>query len=196
MKKYTYSNSRWVLLGLIAPILMFFFAMNSVYAYFTATAQSQKSSVSTGSIKLEFTEDISTTQNAIAVVEGTAIYPGQTFNFSGTVKNTGNSSLYAILVWNVVVVNEDDSETILYTEYYTPTGAKLTKNDDDSYSGAVTMAQNATQTFNLEYSFGFYDNSLNEHQGKEVKFVFNARGIQTVHITQDEATQRLVELTI
>ena len=195
MKKYTYSDSKWVLVGLIVPILMFFFAMNSVYAYFTAAAELQNYSMSTGSIKLEFTEGISATQNSMAVVEGSNIYPGQTLSFSGTIKNTGGSPLYAILVWDIVVVNEDDSETVLYTEYYTPAGTKLTQKADSSYSGAVEMVKNATQSFNLSYTFDFYDESLDEHQGKAVKFIFNARGIQTVHITQDAATQSLVELT-
>ena len=194
MKKYTYSDSKWVLLGMIVPILMFFFAMNSVYAYFTATATPQSASVSTGIIKLEFSEGINATQNSVAVVDGAIIYPGQSFNFAGTIKNSGNASLYAILVWDVVLV-DGDSEEVLLTEYYTPAGVKLTKNLDNTYSSAQEMAKNATQSFSLNYDFDFNEIG-NDYQGKTVKFVFNARGIQTANISLSEATQRLVNMDV
>ena len=194
LKKYTYSDSKWVLIGMIIPILMFFFALNSVYAYFTASLELDPTSFSTGNIVLTFTKDIETTQNSVAVVDGEMIYPGQTFDFAGTIKNSGNSPLYAILVWDVVVVDGED-ETVIATEYYTPSGAKLTKKADNTYTGAEEMAKDDTNSFNLTYSFGFNDSELDQYQGMEVKFVFNARGIQTDNVTQDVATQILVTMT-
>lgn len=180
---------------MIVPILMFFFAMNSVYAYFTATATPQSASVSTGIIKLEFSEGINATQNSVAVVDGAIIYPGQSFNFAGTIKNSGNASLYAILVWDVVLVDGNNNEKVLLTEYYTPAGVKLTKNLDNTYSSAQEMAKNATQSFSLNYTFDFNEIG-NKDQGKTVKFVFNARGIQTANISLSEATQRLVNMDV
>ena len=177
---------------MIVPILMFFFAMNSVYAYFTATAQPKQATVSTGSIMLQFTEDIIATSNSVAVAAGTTIYPGQSFSFSGTVQNVGNSAMYAIVVCQMVQV-EGETETVVSTSYYTPNGTALTKNQQDKYVGAQELAKDGTATFTISHSFSFNDYG-NEYKGKQIKFVFKARGIQTVKLTADTATQILVDM--
>lgn len=192
MKKYTYTNSKWVLLGMIVPILMFFFAMNSVYAYFTATAQQKNATIKTGSIMLQFTDGINATSNSTAVVDGAIIYPGQSFDFAGTIKNTGSSAMYAIVVCEIVQV-DGETETVISTSYYTPNGTALTKNDQDQYVGAQEMAKDVTASFTISHSFGFNDYG-NEFNGKQFKFVFKARGIQTVKLTADTATKLLVEM--
>ena len=188
MKKYTYSNSKWVLLGMILPILAFFFSLNVVYAYFTASATSGNVNVPTGAIKIGFVEEELGVKLAETETVVENILPGYTIDVCGTIKNVGTVSLYA-----VVEVELKLDGSLVHSEYLTPSGTKLVYDSiNKKYTTeAQTMAKDEEQIFTFTYKFDFYkyDNTYN---GKEVKVNIAVHAIQTYNVTAVDATNMLL----
>ena len=106
MKKYNSYSFKWLLIWIILPILLFFIAMSSVYAYFTATAKSQEGELSTAIIRVGFSEDTASSIVNSNDVITTNVLPGSTIVVNGSVVNTGTMPIYSILEFLITVEGE------------------------------------------------------------------------------------------
>ncbi|MBR6779325.1 MAG: hypothetical protein IKM43_04225 [Clostridia bacterium] len=204
MKRYNYFNSQWVLLGIIAPILVFFLAMNSVYAYFTATTTQKQTSNTTSIIQIGFTDATNATINSVTVTENTKILPGQTIQINGGIKNTGSASFYALIEICLYITKVGGTETIIQSDVYTITQQGLKQlefsDEQDKYTTeACALNYNTTTNvgesinFSTSYEFGFYEYD-NTYQGATFRYSITAYAIQKFVIEDAvEATNLIAE---
>ncbi len=186
MKRYNAVNQKWILLGILIPIIIFYLSYGVVYAYFTATAKNTEGTITTGIIKVKFSDDaiISVADQAINNV---SILPGDTVTISGSVVNDGTVSMYALLIVQVKVEESRQGEEITYTTvetaYYNAAGTKLVYDaTNDIYTtGSTLIEKSANQGFSIEYTFEG-ENYGPEYQGKAIQVLVTARAIQTVNL--------------
>ncbi len=189
MKKYNTVNFKWLLLWIITPILLFFIAMGSVYAYFTATARRQEADLTTAIIRVGFSDSTATNIVDANSVVSTNILPGSTINVSGAVQNIGTMPLYAILEFIVTI---DGEASPVEHAYFTATGADLVYSNGN-YTAATQISVGTGSNFQISYNFDFdqYDNT---YMGRAVQVELIAHAIQVENIASAvEASNIMME---
>ena len=192
MKRYNAVNQKWILLGILIPILLFYLSYGVVYAYFTATAKNAEGTITTGILKVKFsdTTDVSVSEQSINDV---SILPGDTVVISGSVVNDGTVPMYALLVIQVNVeesrIGDEITYTTVETSYYNAAGTQLVYNaTDDIYTtGSTLIAKSGTSGFSISYTFEG-ESYGSEYQGKAVQILVMARAIQTVNLDDGVTT--------
>ncbi|MBE5741107.1 MAG: hypothetical protein E7351_01050 [Clostridiales bacterium] len=186
-------NSNWLLWGIILPILVFFVSMNTVFSYFTASVGEQRSSISTGIIRIGFSDDTKTNNvlvSSSSAEDITYIVPGDTLAFSGSVVNTGNAGIYVILRLNISLTKTNGTENI--KKYYTYVNSTLTEIPATGYTqkAFVLATENAKQDILIEYSFA--DSFGDEYKNATGSYDLTAYAVQTANISDTEATSLLM----
>ena len=146
-----------------------------------SSSEISKESVSTGSVKLIFEE------NSVGVVPSVTTYtdagyilPGQTANITGTIINTGTSSIYALIRVKTYV----DGEQVGGAKFYTPTGTLIYSNSNyesyvvnDVLIDEPTVNQSSTTYKEKDFAMNFtldFEDFNDEYQGKPVKVELKA----------------------
>ena len=190
MKKYNCYSFKWLLMWILIPILMFFLAMGSVYAYFTATANSQETDFSTAIVRVGFSEDTSVTVVSSSDTFITTVLPGSTLRVQGKVENIGTMSIYSILEFTV---NIDGQTQAVEQSYYTANGVELASSNGQYSTGATPIDANASAQFDLELSFDFYAYG-DSFQGRGVTVKLTAHALQMKNIPSAvEATNIIMD---
>ena len=188
MRKISKQNFKSFFMWVIIFALTLIISMSGAYAYFTATAEKQQSSLTTGIIKVGFVADSTKiVETGSSTQVATKIVPGSSVTYQGLVQNTGTADMYAVLECHVTV----DGNTV-QTQYYTATGTKLTYEDAQNAftTDATPIAVNATSQFKIEFVFDTgYDNS---YKNKSATLQVVARAIQQSHLTAVQATNQLL----
>lgn len=184
---------------------MFFLAMNTVYAYFTATATPQKSLIKTATVKLVFKEsgedsDVFLTSTVSNSDYSADLLPGGTVSISGEIENRGTADIYAIIKCEVFVGGVKDANL---TKYFSPSGDLIydgssfsSYSENDVLMDGLTVDEKTEEetyvssSFTIDYEFDF--DTDDSSQGKTVKFDLTALGIQTSHIEYDDAVEYLI----
>ncbi len=184
-------------MGMILPVLVFFFAVNTAWAFFTATATEVNKETSTGLIKLVFKSDPTYTVSSVVVADG-YVLPGQSVQINGTLVNQSYSDIYAL-----VKVQASVGGVLGTSVYYTPGGKlvydgteyKSYTQDEVTIDAPTGSGQSVTYTespFQVAHGLGFEEYS-NTNQGEEIKFYITGLGVQTENITHTNAVKYLVE---
>ena len=189
MKRYTRIDLNSIFIWIILPILLFFFSMNTVYAYFTATAKQQKANVTTATINVNFeNEEVSTKTEQNVITE--YVVPGSDIIYSGNVVNTGTIKMYCILEFNIMINDE-----VICNSFHTATGTKLTNNSTQFTSGATVIEKDGSSAFTLSYNLDgeLYDET---YMGATISMKVTAHAIQYAHVTDAiEAVNLLVSVS-
>lgn len=180
------------MIGVLIPILLFCLSYGVVYAYFTATAKKAEGTITTGIIKVKFSDDsaISAIGQAIDKV---SLLPGDTITIAGSVVNDGTVSMYALLIVEVKVEESRQGEEITYTTvetaYYNAAGTKLVYDaTNDIYTtGSTLIDKGGNKGFSIEYTFAGEDYGP-EYQGRAIQVLVTARAIQTVNLNDGVMT--------
>jgi len=180
---------------MIIPILLFLFAMNSAYAFFTASAGESTSSLATAILRLEMDsissdyyevrDNSSANKTWVSLEPSTdVVVPGYKFKIKGTVNNTETTEMYALIRLQVFL-----GDSLEETSYYTLNEA----NGNYKFSAEITETDASAKLpgetnagFELEYQLPF-DKDEDDLSEKPIKFVVTAGGIQTAHLAGTEA---------
>lgn len=175
MKRYTRIDLNSIFVWIILPILLFLFSMNGVYAYFTASAQKQESTVTTAIVNVSL-EDEEITSRTIKSVYDSYIVPGSDVLYTGTVVNTGTIKMYCVLEFNIVINGK-----VICNTFHNASGTKLTNNSTKFTSGATVIEANGEVPFELSYTMdgNIYDNT---YQGATIQLEITAYAIQYAHV--------------
>ncbi len=190
LKKYNYYSFKWLLIWIILPILMFFVAMSSVYAYFTARAEKRETDFATAFVRVGFSDDTTSSVASSSDDILANILPGSTLSVQGSVENTGTIPIYSILEFSVTIQGESEAVT---QAFYTATGSELVESAGEYTTPATQINTNSNSPFQLEFTFDFdlFDDS---YQGKQVHIEFVAHAIQAENIASAlEATNIIMD---
>lgn len=190
MKKYNSYNFKWLLIWIIVPILLFFIAMGSVYAYFTASAKEQRGDSTTAIIRIGFSENTSTSIVNSNDIITTNVLPGSTIVISGSVVNNGTMPVYALLEFIITIDGEIDE---LEHSYFTASGTELVSSNNTYSTGATQIVVGTKSDFSLQYTFDFnqFDNN---YKGRKVNIELIAHAIQVKNINSAvDATNIIME---
>jgi len=202
LKRYNSVNSKWLLLGLVVPILLFSISFNLTYAYFTATAKEQAATTETAIVKLMFEEyeDENKTQKEIirnsVTVTASTLLPGDTLNAKAKILNDGNVSVYSIFNFKLSIAVDGGTATDVVNDFYTfTTAGVITKIDTSNYSSAkpCTLAKDASVELVVPTIFSG-ETYTNTYQNAHVTFTFTGYAIQTSHITETNAITEMLKL--
>lgn len=198
MKKFSAVNQKWVILGILVPMLLFCLSFGIVYAYFTATAQSAGGNITTAIIKI----GASKINDSTSVIAESNVMPGDTINISGKVINEGNAPLYALLQVEIKLQGDTDPREIMYyTAGNDATSGKATQinlvSGKNYYSTASTLvAKDASSNFTFTYYLQgeMYSNI---DAGKTIYVEITAKSIQSLNLDDkfDETTSLAVDAT-
>ena len=189
-----------VLLGIIIPFLVFFISLNTVYAYFTASSTLSGKTTKTATVELSFKADGAST--IVATTEsGTAkIIPGDTLTIGGKVFNVGSADAYAVLVYTLKIKKTSSSyaETIAKKYLTFDTNSNLVEITGTTGNYNCLASQIVVNNFKtlsgklLQYKFNAaeFDNT---YQNAKIFYEISAYGIQCANLTQDQATEMLME---
>ena len=202
MKRYNAVNSKWLLLGLVIPILLFGISFNITYAYFTATAKEQVSTTETAIVRLGFDEYTGgdKTQKEImrnsSTVTASTLLPGDKLTAKAKIINNGNVEVYAIFNFKLSITLEGGDTTDIINDFYTfTTNGTITKLNTANYSSNVpcTLAKDASVELVVPAEFSG-ETYTNTYQNAHVVFTFTGYAIQTSHITEVEAIGQMLQL--
>ena len=204
LKRYNAVNNKWLLFGLVIPILLFFLSYNAVFAYFTATAGEKQASTQTAIVKIGFKADENGNYATHEVISSSAtnnasnLVPGDTLKANATVINTGNVNVYCIINFKLSVTKKSSTdEEIIANDFYTFTSAggqlvtPLTLKDTYTTEAACLIAPNAEVKLNVQTKF---DGSTygNDYVGADVKYTYTAYAIQTSGLTPASAISEIL----
>lgn len=178
-----------ILIWVIVVILSIFICLGGTYAYFTSTARSRVANFGTATIRVGFSKTTTAT-----VVDGTEeltsakLYPGCTLKLKGSVANTGNAKIYAVVEFKVKV--EGIAEPV-FSKKYNAAGEVLVHDGTEYTTPATAIEIGGECPFEITYTFDFVlDNNYN---GKRVSFVATAHAMQFNHVSSAvEATNILL----
>lgn len=184
LKKYSSINFKSIIIRVMLFLFIILLSMNGAYAFFTATATKRQSSMTTGVIKVGL-EDTSMFASGQTSVGNIKILPGSTVQYSGSVKNTGNSDMYALLEFCVKIDNKE-----VQTNYYTALGTEIEKDQTGFITGSTPISVGKTQAFALTFTF---DRALgNSYKNKDAQLIITARAIQKSNLSPIQATNHLL----
>lgn len=205
MKKYNNFDSHMVLLGIIIPFLVFFISMNSTFAYFTATATKQQSAGQTASVQITFKTNGVSTVTATTKSGNVKIIPGDTLSIGGTITNSGTTDAYVLIKYVLRIqkagtsyIETKEKKYLVFDEQKnlvnvetngildTTQFAKIISSTANQNSIDFTGDEQLTHSFEGQK----YDNS---YKNAKVEYELCAYAIQTSHITQQEATEQLLQ---
>ena len=203
MKKYNAVNSKWLLFGLVIPILLFFLSFNAVYAYFTATAAGKQVSTQTAIVKIGFKPDDNDSYTNHEIIRSATtnsaenLIPGDILKANATVINNGNVSVYCIINFKLGVTKQSSTkEEVIVNDFYTFTsaGGQLTNPLElkSTYAeSACLINSNGEVSLNVQTEF---DGAIygNEYINADVKYTFTAYAIQTTGLTASSAIEEIV----
>lgn len=182
MKKYNQANLKWVIIGIVLPILVFF-SVGGVLAYFSATIAPEQTTITAASVNLVFNPDVNSTStlnssgsaletsvySSRAVTHSSNIIPGDTVTINGSIKNNGNVPIYTILQFEVyitpkVYIANSDSTFAANTFYSCVNGIYYLVSQEPldwatTYSNYYTLEDGTTV---LKY-VGFYVLNTNDN---------------------------------
>lgn len=181
------ANKKFVLLGLVLPILVFFISYSAAFAYFTATTNQQTQSLS-AIVKIGFQENQSAqkisheVQTNGVTSASTYIMPGDTLITNSTIKNEGNVDVYSVFNFKITIEKKDGTTVTDVDEYYTFTTngsiSKLVADNGVYTQSACKMEPN--QTVEISVSKYFKGSQYgNEYNNAKVTYTINALAIQT-----------------
>lgn len=191
---------------MLIPFLLFFIAMHSTYAYFTATASEKKSTASTATIQILLTEPersfVDIYDNIISSEAADQIQnqvlPGNTIYFNGTLINKGNAECYVLIKFTIDITKAGSSTTENFTtEYYSFANneqIEITEKDGE-YSNNVGIipknnnsVENTSDERDFTLSFEIDGKRFTDaYQGATLNYSIKAYAIQTVHIPDGAA---------
>lgn len=198
LKRYNSVNKSWILFGFLIPILFFYLFSSVAYAYFTASAKTIEGAITTGIMKVAFSEDTEISVSA-QTINGLAMLPGDSLTIKGSVENVGSASMYALLQVDLNIESSKNGDTINYTtmetRYYTVNVQDIDNDteqdtdndtelvydeDEDVYTtGSTLIANGETKKFKMKYKLD--GNSFDsDYQGKAIQIVVTVYAIQIV----------------
>ena len=192
LKKMNTANNKWVLLGIMLPLIVFLLAMNIVYALFTASSRTLASDGNTtAAVKIGFSQETTLNNTPISSASGTItnLLPGDTITIAGAVENNGNASLYFIINFQLTITLSNTTTTLTNSNY-TFNGNTLVVLDGETYTDATMLATNATKNFTLNYTLD--PNYGNTYQGVTLGYNLSGYAIQTVGQTASGAATYLI----
>ena len=204
MKRYNRANKKFVLLGLVLPILVFFISYTAVFAYFTSTSRNEIDT-SAAIVKIGFKAEEGASKISHEIQTGSTtsseatIMPGDTLIANATIVNEGNVDVYAIFNFVVNIKKSNGTTEIDVNDFYTfnsdGTVKKLIATNDVYTNEACLMTPNQTIDVSVSKHFKglFYGN---EYKQAQVTYSITAMAIQTVNIgTAVNATNLLINNT-
>lgn len=201
MKKYNNVNNKWIVWGIIIPILCFFISMNAVFAYFTATTTEKYAHTQTGIIAINFTEDTAANeiQEGEVTVSRTLLMPGDTLIAKATLKNIGTSPAYCIFKLNLKITKNGSTESkTVVNKFYSleedkSTLVHLVPTGDEYTEPAFILAKDEELQLRIPHKFegADYDNS---YKNATVTYTISAYAIQVANIDNGvDATNLLID---
>ena len=186
-------NNKWVLFGIILPLIVFLLAMNIVYALFTASSKTLASDGhNTSSIKIGFSSGTTLNGTEISSASGTItnLLPGDTITLAGAVENNGASDLYFIINFKLTMT-VNNNVIVMASSNYTFNGNTIVALDGENYTDATSLAVSGSKNFTLNYTLDVnYDNT---YQGATIGYNLSGYAIQTVGNTATSAATYLIE---
>lgn len=188
MKKYNRANKNWFLLGILIPIVLFYLSFNVAYAFFTATAKTADGIITTGIMKVQFSED-SEIVMIDESIESVFVLPGDTLTITGAVENIGTVPMYALLEVTINIEESRNGQTINYVtaekNYYRvdTNGTKIRYDlvNDVYITGCTLINQDVATDFSIDYTL-HGESYGSEYQGKAMQVIVKVYGIQTVNL--------------
>lgn len=200
LKKYNAVNNKWLLFGLVIPILLFLLSYNAVFAYFTASASEKQASTQTAIVRIGFKEDANGDKATHEIISNSAtstvktVLPGDTINAKATIENTGNVPIYCIINFKLNIETSEGLTEEISNDFYTFTSTgTLTKIAlSDTYTESACLIA-ANGTVNLTVPTEFLGASYNnDYKNALVTYTFTGYAIQTSGLTPTTAIAELV----
>lgn len=187
-----------VLIGIIAPILVFLLTTSLTYAYFTATTNNDETDFKTGVLKIALTK----TSDEIFEIgsSGTQdieyLLPGDSISANAQIRNDSDFDVYVIISFKVTQT-VSGTATDLINNFFTIVEGEAVKisETNSTYSPtAFEILKNGTsETVSLVQEFDFWEIG-NSYSDAEVTYSVNAYAIQKSSIeSAEEATKLLIE---
>ena len=188
MKKYTKANFKMIFCCIILPIILFFIAMSSCYAYFTAQSRNMENNNSTAILQISFSEDEQISINTQILASDQKILPGDNMQIMGKLENKGSADAYCIIVLGIDVYKESSDQTSYnYKKAFSLSGGEFVEisGTENNYSVQAFSLESAnpekTNTYSVDFSLPFtFDGTTfdNEYENATIKYYLTAHAIQ------------------
>ena len=192
MKKYNGVNSKFVLIGIILPMLAFLICLNAVFAYFTATTNPIQGSNSTAILLVGFSDDTTVNEIDSTDVEGNLddLLPGDSLTIDGKVVNSGNTPLYFILHLTVTITPVGSITETVVNKNYTIVNNEVVELNSTNTAACELTNTNDYKSFTLIHTFPTtYGNT---YQNATVNYNVTAYAIQTATIASATAAAEIL----
>ena len=195
MKKFNRVSNRWIMFGILLPMIVFLLCLSVVYALFSSTSRTIASAgQSTAAIKVGFTSGTTLNNTQISNANGaiTDLLPGDDIQISGSVINNGNYAFYYIINFKLTITVNNSTE-VLVNDNYTIESNEIVSLDSTNTDAALLSEYGDTQAFTLTHTLDpTYGNT---YQGATINYKLTAFAVQTYSFTATTAAEYLATLT-
>ena len=181
-------------LSTVFVVLVFLLSINSVYAYFTATAN-KNATINFATLTLEMTDDDENIFTSDYFVE-TSLIPGDTIYFSDiSVENTGTTSCYVLLKIDIGIKTKTENEpSIMVTEWYNLNGELVDTSDFSLNEAGATLLESEEVYYLEDFEFTIPGDEVNDdYQGGTTEITITAYAMQSYIPEMDDEFNDLTE---
>ena len=160
-------------------VLLFSVCINSVYAYFSASAE-REFTLNFATLELDLQNSSGGSYAVDSLIEKiTGVMPGDTIDFSDIhVKNTGTGDAY-VLVNAIIEISKSGMPTLTYNNWYNLAGGKVkTSNFAANVVGATNLTSGKSGAFNLSWTVPG-EIVTNEYQDANINVTIDAHAVQS-----------------
>ena len=192
-----------ILVGIVAPILIFLLSANFTFAYFTATTQNDKTqNLKSGVIRIAFAQKNAAEMFGTGALNG-ELLPGDSITASATIQNHSNGAVFVIVSFKVIQTLNSVTTDLVNSCYAYDASNNLIPitfdEESNTYSpyAFIIDAPSSdvpvpTKNFTLTQDFDFYE-TTNSFNNAVVSYSIHAYAIQEAALSAEEATRILME---
>ena len=148
-----------ILTCIIIPIILFFIAISSCYAFFTSQTRKRYGQNSTALLQVSFNSDNhSIAINSQTIAPNQEVLPGDTMEIKGTLENIGSTNAYCILVLSINIEKTgSDSADYTFTQAFSLANSKFVEitGTENNYSIQAFSLECANTNKSNQYSINF-----------------------------------------
>ena len=153
--------------------------INSVYAYFSATAE-REFTLNFATLELDLQNSSGSGYTAATLTNKiNGAMPGDVIDFSDIhVKNTGTGDAY-VLVNAIIEISKSGMPTLTYNNWYNLAGGKVNvSNFAANVAGATNLTSGSSNSFNLSWTIPG-ETVTNSYQEADIKVTVDAHAVQS-----------------
>lgn len=192
-----------ILVGIVAPILIFLLSVNFTFAYFTATTQDDKTQdLKSGIIKIAFAQKNAAEMFGTGALNG-ELLPGDSITATATIQNHSNGAVFVVVSFKVIQTLNGETTNLINSCYTYDSLNKLTPitfdeetNTYSPYAFVIDAPSNdvpvPTKNVTLTQDFDFFE-TTNSFNNAVVSYSIHAYAIQEAALSAEEATKILME---